>query len=133
MDGLHLFLAVHAKDFEACCNMGEVPRRYVGNRPYVGLREIAEDALQRAIIGSHEPVNKHTHMLLRVHFTPHGLAHYCTCITSAEHWFSPLLTKKLFPGDPTDWRVWHFHGDLPLQQSGPDGIAYLSTEWMQIE
>ena len=133
MDGLHLFVAVHGEDCEACCRKGEVPRRYVGRRSYVGLREIAEDALQRTMIGSHEPVNKHTHVLLRVHFTPHGLAHYFTFTAGAEHSFSPMLAKKLFPGDPRDWRVCHSHGDLPLQQSGPGGIAYLSTEWMQIE
>ena len=114
---------------------GAVPRRYVGSRSYVSLRETAEDALRRAIIGSHEPVNKHTHMLLRVHSTPHGLAHDCTCITSAEHWFSPLLTKKLFPWRPNGleclalpWRfasatIWARRYRVPLHRVDADRVS----------
>ena len=50
-------------------------RRYVGGRNYIGLREHEEDALQRASLVSYQPVTKGTHVLLRVHFTPLGLAH----------------------------------------------------------
>ena len=45
--------------------------------------------------------------------------------------FSPLLTKKLFWKDPPDWKVWHFHGDLPVALSGPGDIAYVTTQWMR--
>ena len=132
MDGLQVFVAVPAADYAACCFAGEVPRRCVGGHAYIGLRERAEDALERACHWTDKPVNKDTHLLLRVHFTAHGVAHYCTGTSSAEHSFSPVLTKKLFWKDPTDWKVWHFHGDLPLGLSGPGDIAYVTTEWMQI-
>ena len=132
LDGLTLFLAVPADDRDACCFQGVAPRHYVGGRNYIGLREHEEDALQRASLVSYQPVTKGTHMLLRVHFTPLGLAHYSTATAGVEHSFSPLLTKKLYHDDPTDWKVWHFHGDSPLRHFGPGGIAYLTTEWLQI-
>ena len=34
---------------------------------------------------------------------------------------------------PTDWNVWNFLGDLPLQAMGPEGSVYLETEWLEIQ
>ena len=127
-----MFLAVDRDDYHVCCSGGKVPLRYVGDCEYIGLREDIGAALARAALCSPETVTKATHLVVRVHFTPLGLAHYGIATAGAEHCFSPLLTKKLYPNDPTDWRVWHFHGDLPLGHVGPGGIAYLTTEWMQI-
>ena len=61
LDGLTLFLAVPADDRDACCFQGVVPRRYVGGRSYIGLREHEEDALQRASLASYQPVKQNSH------------------------------------------------------------------------
>ena len=58
LDGLTLFVAVPAADCSACCLIGEVPRRYVGDREYIGLREDIEAALERATRCSHVPDRK---------------------------------------------------------------------------
>ena len=42
LDGLTLFLAVPADDRDACCCQVVAPRRYVGGRSYIGLRENQE-------------------------------------------------------------------------------------------
>ena len=61
LDGLTLFLAVPADDRDAGCFQGVVPRRYVGGRSYIGLREHEEDALQRASLASYQPVKQNSH------------------------------------------------------------------------
>ena len=53
----------------------------------------------------------------------------CACV---EHAFAPVLTKVIYYNDETDWKVWHFLGDLPLAHVAPDGQMYLTTEWMRI-
>ena len=83
----------------------EATRRHVGGHSYIWLREHGEDELQRASVCSHEPLNMATHVQLRVHFTPHCLAHYITATAGREHSFLPLLTEKLDQDDPTDWKV----------------------------
>ena len=60
LDGLTLFLAMPADDRDACCFQGGVPRRYVGGRNYIGLREHEEDALQRANLASYQPVKQNS-------------------------------------------------------------------------
>mgnify|MGYP003330026621 CR=1 FL=1 len=61
LDGLTWFLAVPADDRDECCFQGVVPRRYVGGRNYIGLREHEEDALQRASLVSYQPVKQNSH------------------------------------------------------------------------
>jgi len=111
LDGLTLFLAVPADDRDACCFQGGGPRRYVGGRSYIGLREHEEDALQRASLVSYQPVIKGTHVLLRVHFTPLGLAHYNTATAGVEHSFA-TPHKEALPRRPNRLegvaRPWRF-------------------------
>ena len=78
----------------------------MGGRPYIGLRERAADALERAQLQCSDHVGKDTHVLLEVRFTEHGVAHFMTTCAGVEQAFAPVLTKKLFYGDSSDWRVW---------------------------
>ena len=55
-----------------------------------------------------------------------------TTCAGVEHAFAPVLTKVIYYNDETDWKVWHFLGDLPLAHVAPDGQMYLTTEWMRI-
>ena len=103
---LTLYVAVHKDDCVVCESLGYVPRRYVGGRPYIGLRERAADALERAQLQCSDHVGKDTHVLLEVRFTEHGVAHFMTTCAGVEQAFAPVLTKKLFYGDSSDWRVW---------------------------
>ena len=131
--GLTLYLAVHKGDRAACDLQQCVPRRLAGGLSYVGLREQAVYALQGAQLHTHEPVGKDNHLVLQVHFTAHGIAHFATTCADVEYGFAPVLTKKIFKGNTTDWQVWHFLGDLPLEVTGPDGRSYLKTTWQCVE
>ena len=70
LDGLTLLLAVPAADCDACCSSGTAPRGYAGGGSYLGLREHAQDALDRDSLASWNLVSKATHVLLRVRLTP---------------------------------------------------------------
>ena len=123
---LTLYVAVHKDDAPSCEASGCLPRRYVGGRPHVGLRENPEDALARASWFETETVSKGTHVLLEWRLSAEGLAQYVTTCAGPEHGFAPVLSKQIY-SDGYDWKVWRFLGDLPLRARGVD------SEFKEIE
>ena len=76
----------------------------------------------------HDRVCRDTHCLLRVRFTPLGVAHYAVRCQGQEYKFCPTLFKKTYRGD-TDWGVWHFLEDLPLNAYSSDGRPMIESDW----
>ena len=72
-----------------------------------------------------------THVVLEITFTPLGLAHYAKICQGYDYGFQPMLQKRTYP-DATDWKVWHFHGDLPLQASDEQGNVLITSRLMEI-
>ena len=116
---LVLYVSVHRDDVNACQTTGLLPRRYAGGRNYIGLREKPEDALERASMLKTDDVSKSTHALLEWRLSAAALAHFVTTCSGPENHFASMLNKKTFSGT-TDWKVWHFLGDLPLRFPGTD-------------
>ena len=116
-EGLDLHVAVFAEDRAVVEASGVVKARQVsGSKNYIGLRESAEEALQRAqqVYSGIEGVASHM-VVLRIHFTNAGLGHFTKKCAGVDHAFVSMLKKKVFPhDDTTDWKVWHFHEDLPF-------------------
>jgi hypothetical protein len=128
-----VYLAVHTADMASCTAAGEVERRHVGNRSYIGLRVTPEDALVRARQGSWGVVDKHTYTMLQICFTAAGFLHYATLPGGPQDHFAPVLSKKVYhKGEEQDWNVWHFNMDLPLRAHGPNGELWISTTWYVI-
>ena len=96
----------------------------------IGLCEYLVDAVERArkIYGL---ITKETHVVLEITFSPLGLAHYTKICLGPNYCFQPLLHKKSYRDD-TDWKVWHFHGDLPLQASDAQDNVLITTRLMEI-
>ena len=129
------FLAVNSDDVDTCTKSNEVPRRLVGNCDYIGLRVSPDEAMDRAkVIFKGSPVDKSTHFILQIDFSEAGVAHYSFLSTGSDHFFATVLEKKTYYSDAvTDWNVWRFNQDLPLEASGSAGEVLISTRWLQIE
>jgi hypothetical protein len=129
------FLAVNSDDVDTCRKSNEVPRRLMGNRDYIGLRVGAVEAMDRAkVIFKGSPVDKSTHFILQIDFSEAGFAHDSFLSTGSDHFFATVLEKMTYYSDAvTDWNVWHFNQDLPLEASGSAGEVLISTRWLQIE
>ena len=101
----------------------------------VGLREDPEHALKREIkIAAEEergPVSKQTHLLCKVTFSALGVAYYTMLCKGSGYQFQPTLVKKPYDGD-TDWKVWHFHDNLPLEAKDVNGNVLVTTEFQEI-
>ena len=133
------FLAVHKDDQLAVEKNGIVPRRLCAatNKEYIGLRENADDAVERAVMlmGKHSEIHKGNILLLRIQFSLKGFAQYAYPALGPDQAFSPMLHKILYPNDKggRDYGAWAFHGDLPLQHQTPDGQVLIASEWMEIK
>lgn len=91
----------------------------------IGLRETIDDAVDRTNkISGH--CNKGTHGVLRITFTPYGLAHYSNKCAGPNYRFRTMLQKVWYNTDK-DWKAWHFHGDLPLQAEDEHGNLLITT------
>ena len=99
-----LWGAMRRDDLHACFSEMLVRMASMNTSDYIGLRESAEAALQRASWWD-ERLNKDTHVLFSVSFHPLGVCH---CITIGA------LAKVHFPPFFSDHGIWHFYGDLPL-------------------
>ena len=113
---LTLYLVLAKADRDVVVATANVPLRYAGVRAYVGLREQPGDAVHRYNASFSGGVSTATHVLLSLTFTTEGLARYCTKTTDAAHGFVPVLTKRVYADASRDWGVWHFIGDLPLDE-----------------
>ena len=97
---------------------------------HIGLRQRAEDAVDRAIKVEGR-ASKESHMILRVEFSALGFAHFGTTCQGSSLQFLPALYKKSYHG-ATDWGVWHLLCDLPLSLNDVMGNTLVSSEWMEI-
>jgi hypothetical protein len=96
----------------------------------IGLRENLADAVERTTRTS-GPINKDTHVVLEITFSPLGLSHYAKICKGPDYRFQPMLQKITYR-DATDWKAWHFHGDLPMQASDDQGNVLITTRVMEI-
>ena len=130
---LTTWTVVEKVDRPACASVDSILMRYVNpGRDYVGLRERREDAVERAVLTSAMPVASQTHIFLKTTFSMAGVAHYATRSQGADRAFAPILVKKVYRDASYDWKVWHFHGDLPLQVTSEAGVAFITSEWEEI-
>ena len=112
---LTLYVALHKDDAAHCQSRNIVPTRFVSpKKNVVGLRERAEDAIERYRLNFGE-IEKEKLVLLQVSFTPLGLAYFTTQTCGPANRFCSQLSKMTY-GTDVDWAVWHFVGDLPLDQ-----------------
>ena len=123
---LTLYLVVHTDDVALCRASGSVPSRFVSpKKKIIGLRERAEDAIERYRLNFGE-IEKEKLVLLQDIFTPLGLAYFTTQTCGPANRFCSQLSKKTY-GTDVDWGVWHFVGDLPLDQP-----HFLVASWSEI-
>ena len=128
-EGLTLYKAVLQADVPEFERIGFLPLKRTGpDAGHIGLRESPQEALERTRL-FHDRVCRDTHCLLRVRFTPLGVAHYAVRCQGQEYKFCPTLFKKTYKGD-TDWGVWHFLEDLPLNAYSSDGRPMIESDWL---
>ena len=96
----------------------------------IGLRENPTDALEREckIWG---PVCKDTHVVIEIHISSLGVAHYTTLCQGPDYGFRSTLQKMSYRG-ATDWKVWHFHADLPLEAYDEQGNLLVTSSLKEI-
>ena len=124
---------VEKVDRPACDSLGRVLMRYVNpGFPYVGSRERRKDALARAVMTVGVPVTRQTHIFLRTRFSTAGVAYYGMKYQGGDHAFAPMLARKVYNDTSYDWKVWRFHGDLPLQATSDGGQPLIVSEWEEI-
>ena len=117
----------HVDDVNAKNHL-EIPE----NRWHIGLRETPDEALWRAQQVGAKP-NKDTHVILKVTFTPLGVAHFCITCEDISYNYRPILTKHCswYPSR-TDKGAWHLIRDLSLSMSDDSGNQLVITEWQEI-
>ena len=113
---LTLYLVIAKAGIEVVVTTAKVPLRCAGVHSYVGLRQRPVDAVHRCNASFPGGVSAGTHVLLSLTFTTKGIARYCTETTDAAHGFVPVLAKQVYADTSRDWGVWHFIGDLPLDE-----------------
>ena len=124
---LVLYLAVHKDDVACIKARGEVPLRLASpKKSTIGLREKMEDAVERYCL-AFGPTPKEQLAVLRVVFTPLGIAHFTTDNCGPSHDFQCRLSKKIWK-DGVDYGVWHFIGALPLRKD-----SMMSGQWQPTE
>ena len=126
---LELYTFVQRSQINECFekNMLEIPKDWW----YIGLRKTPEEALVRAgQVG--EQVDKDTHAILRVTFSPLGVAHFTQTCQDKFYHFVPVLHKICKPYDRRDKGAWHFNRNLPLSMSDDHGNQLVASEWLEI-
>ena len=125
---LILYLAVHKDDVDCIKKNSKVPTRFTSpKKPHIGLREKIPDALARYRLAFGSTTSNEFLVVMRVVFTPLGIAHFTTDNCGVEHHFQCRLSKKIWE-DCGDYGVWHFIGDLPLADD-----SMMKIEWLPVE
>ena len=102
-------------------------RIFLGVKPYIGLRETGDAAMDRAKrVFSVTDVNKGTYVILKLSLSAEAVAHFTVTSAGVEHQFASMLHKRTYY-DGVDGKVWHFCGDFPLHFPG------VLAEWLEIE
>ena len=120
-----IYLAVHHSELPTIITQGKVEM----TNGYIGLRKSIEEAMSRAKIFRHG-VNKTSHYILAVNFSPLGVQYFGTTPSNERNRFKPLLHKCDYKGS-VDWGTWHFLRDLPLRAMDADGNILLETDWSE--
>ena len=131
---LVLYLVLPQADRAACEAFGFIPCRLATpGKHYVGLRENLVDAIQRFGLRWHG-----AYVVVRVKFTAEGLAHYTCSSSGPTHSFASMLAKQTYweanwdaEIPRTDYKVWHFNGDLPLEVHDANGQELLVCEFCE--
>ena len=114
---LALYVVLHKDDAEQMVRVQHLGSRHVSpSWPEIGLRQDPDQALERfkKIYGT---VDHSLLVMGQVLFSADGIAKWATELTNQTHDFMPRLYKKTFRKQEEDWGVWHFVGDLPLQDA----------------
>ena len=114
---LALYVILHQDDAEQMVRVQRLSCRHVSpSWPEIGLRQNPDQAVLRfeKIFGK---VDHSVLVLVEVVFSAHGIAKWVTELQNQTHEFMPRLYKKSFRNQEEDWGVWHFVGDLPLQDT----------------
>ena len=132
--GLTLYLVLENSSRVECEEENVLPVAYCPHRcrNYIGLREEIDDVVERAVLlGS---VTAQTHVLLQIHFTELGFAHFASASLGQEHNFSTILHKRVYDKDTTrDWKVWYFLDNLPLSlHESKNHEALITHKWLEI-
>ena len=77
-------------------------------------------------------LSKDEHCVLEIRFSPPGLAYYTTTLLGSEFDFKPTLYKVQYKDKNTDWGVWHFLGDMPLQSVDMSGNSLIESTWLEL-
>ena len=117
-----MYVVVHQRDMPSIETSGLLESRLVTpGKNYIGLRLNATAALERYRLHFGNGVPTEQLVALGVNFTERGFVNFATEICDGTHHFCPRLHKKIFNDANIDWGVWHFAGDLPLNQ--PDMLV----------
>ena len=100
---------------------------------HIGLRESKADAFERGKkIFQHIADLENEVTFLRITFTAAGLAYFTNKIAGPNENFASQFHKKVYFRDcETDWKTWHFVGDLPLSCTDDiSGTSLVSSQWI---
>ena len=126
---LVLYKAVPKTHVQDCIDNNLLAKE--GDWWYIGFRQCPQQALYRATqVG--EAVDKCSHAILKVEFSPLGVAHFATTFEDESYQFQPVLHKICKKWHTSDWGVWHFTRDLPLSLSDAQGNELVSSSWHEI-
>jgi hypothetical protein len=96
-----------------------------GDSGYISLRQCRSDAEKG------NTIDKASCAMVRVEFSPYGVAYFTTMYDETNRW-QPILHKVWSPGSSHDQGEWHFTGDLPVSSRVKDGNNFVSTEFFSI-
>jgi hypothetical protein len=131
---LVLYVIICKDDKAECLRNRAVPRRYVTpHKNYIGFRETVGDAVERRKQIWRGEVTDDTCEVLKVTVANEGVAYLVLRASAPEDHFASTLYKKPYYGDKiTDWKVWHYIGDLPLQDHDTYDEKLYTAEWFPL-
>jgi hypothetical protein len=133
MDALVLYVVINKGDKPECLLQKQLVRRFVtakGN--YVGLREIEADAVERRATNWGETVTYETHEVVKVTFTEVGLGRLTAQSCPGADFFTSRMYKKKFNCTETDWKTWHYVGNLPLPGDDAYDETIFTAVWLPV-
>ena len=114
---LALYVVPHKDDAEQMVRVQHLSSRHVSpSWPEIGLRQESDQALER-FEEIFDRVDRSVLVLVEVLFSAEGIAKWVTELTNQTYQFMPRFYKKSFRNQEEDWGVWHFIGDLPLEDN----------------
>ena len=127
---LQLYYVVLKEEMDICIQRNFVTKD--DNWYYIGLRQSAVHAMHRLKqLGGQ--FDKDIHVLLRVTFSPLGVAYFTTTMEDGSYNFMPILHKICHKYTSWDRGVWHFTRDLPLYLIDMHDNELVTSEFLKIE